>query len=138
MTLSDQALEFCQAEGIEPDELVDMVRRAARATMSRANRRFHNFVFMVQEHTVTWAGKFPIDTPEAPRTIERPTPPLPQRTLLDDEFWVLEDCSRCEGSGCAHCKGAGQVWFVRKVKETLYKSKEGRNERQAGSGRFSR
>lgn len=94
-----QPRAFARQEGISIDELKDMVRRSAKASFSNGNRRFHQFVFRVEDALVTFAGK--LSTQEGP----------PQRELQPGEFWVLED---------------GRSWVLRKDAAPLFKS--GRND----------
>ena len=139
LAYAPQVLKFAEAEKISLDDLRDMLKRAARVTLKTANRRYHQYLFMVQDGVVTWAGKITHDTQEArildnkvaKATIDE-SPPQPQRP---EEFLVYEACG-CGGEfGCTECGGKGEVAVIRRNIKPLFNAMESVNERSASPSR---
>lgn len=138
LAYSPRVLKFADAEKITLDELRDMLKRAARVTLNTANRRYHQYLFMVQDGVVTWAGKTTdqqeariLDNKAAKATIDEP-PPQPQRP---EEFLVYEVCG-CGGEfGCTECGGKGEIAVVRRNIKPLFNAMESVNERSASPSR---
>jgi hypothetical protein len=96
---------FIEEEGLTKDELVDMVRRSARASFKRANRRYHQYAFMVLGDQITLACRV------ADADV--------QEYMKEGEFLVYEPCT-CQGrAGCTICGGAGEVPVIRQVQSTM-------------------
>lgn len=96
---SAQVRRVAEGEDLTLTEIERMVRLAARCTHERGNRRFHDWVFAVQD-----AGQRTV--------VER----MVRHTLTDyasGAAFVLEDCESCEGQGCHDCGWAGVVKRLR-------------------------
>jgi hypothetical protein len=52
MQLSDAVQQVLKAEGITPQELEEMLSRAAITSLRGANRRFHHWLFRVEDDRV--------------------------------------------------------------------------------------
>lgn len=102
-------------EGIRLEELQDMLQRSARFTHAEGNRRYHDYLFMVEGKRLL---KFSKITEAAPHT-------APVEDVVDDvvedvvdheevhykcetckdvhRVQVFDECARCHGEGCNKC-----------------------------------
>jgi hypothetical protein len=91
-------------EGLSREDVVEMVRCSARASYKRANRRYHQYAFMVLNDQVLLACK------------------IDQANASDwgtDEFLVYEPCTCNKNADCVICAGTGEVPVIRQTKPTM-------------------
>lgn len=107
MNVSTSVLEYAEKQGITLTQLLAMVEASARVSHSRGNRRYHNWLFLVENNLVK--GMSPLHMVESFATINHPPTPGP------GEFLVYEDCEDCDGKGCDNCDGMGEVAMIRRT-----------------------
>lgn len=129
--LEPKVLQFAAARGIEEAEVLDMVVRAAKVTHKLGNRRYHQFLFMVQEGVVSLMTALEFDNAEAEWYSENS-----HLQPSEGEFLVYEECRKCEGEGCKRCGNTGQIRVIRRENDQLYKSKESKSDRNSPASRF--
>lgn len=91
--------------GLTPHALDDMATRAVRFTTPGWNRKFHDYLFYIEDGVVQ-------DVSKIDKTVEKRT--LTTRKLKSDEILVYEECQVCAGAGCPKCV-AGEVAVIRKL-----------------------
>ena len=85
-------------KGIPLDKLQEMVRLSARCTHADGNRRYEDFIFMVEGNrviSVAWSG----EKLEADKIYKC------QMCKDTDKIRVFNECPTCEGVGCTRCDG---------------------------------
>jgi hypothetical protein len=93
--VTEAVLSIAKQEGISPEELGEMVNRAAITTHERGNRRYHDWVFNVEVGVV--------------RNMTKATMAhfnVPGRTM---DLTVEDVCPYCDGEGCKKC---GHIGFA--------------------------
>lgn len=103
--IAPSVLRFADKVGITPKKLEDMVSAAALVSHPEGNRRFHNWLFKVENGTVRFM------TPIAPSTDSSSIGLTP---LGPNEFLVYEECEECDGDGCEGCNFEGTIPVVRR------------------------
>lgn len=101
MTVSDDALEKAEAFGLTPDRLAGMIMHSTRITHSRGNRRFQNYLFMVEGPWVLDLFRLDEKTLQVEGELDlavncnhcRDTKRVP----------VFDECQKCFGVGCDKC-----------------------------------
>lgn len=94
VTLHPSLLPLLLAEGIGEAEIQDMVHRSAIHSGDGCNRRFHNWLFAVQDGQLVKMMTLEY------RTIGR---------AYQGTGQVEEECLKCEGRGCKFCGWRGVV-----------------------------
>jgi RecJ-like exonuclease len=92
--ISDDAQEQADQFGISESSLREMLRHSVRITHPNGNRRYEDFLFMVEGFMVlsmgrVTAGMKPAFTCEVCRDTGRMS--------------VFNQCKECDGTGCDHC-----------------------------------
>lgn len=107
MDVSSSVLAFAESQDVSLEQLLNMVEASARVTHEKGNRRFHNWVFLVEKNVVIRMTPLVGDaiSDRLTRHIPKPGP---------DEFLVFDECEECEGHGCDSCDGYGDVPVIRK------------------------
>lgn len=111
--LPESVQQKAQQLGIRSIQAVqEMLRMSARITHPLGNRRFNDYLFMVEGDTVKWMGRV---TDVAPPVVVVPPPPPPvveipallrvrcESCRDTGRMPVFDQCEHCEGVGCAHC-----------------------------------
>lgn len=124
-------------EGIPFKSFREMVAHSAKITHPEGNRRFHNFLFKVEEGRVLDYKRVEqalpsrqvirIDTPltaaiqPRPKVVEVVPPVEVEPPEVDNTVYrcvtckdtgkvvVYDECSYCERAGCRRCSGVGEV-----------------------------
>lgn len=95
MTFGEQVHDVAGAVDLTLTEIENMVRLAAKCTHPVGNRRFHEWVFDVEERGkdshVKWMCKHDLTD------------------YASGAKFVLEECEDCDGGGCPQCGFAGVV-----------------------------
>jgi hypothetical protein len=89
----------------------EMLRHSARITHPLGNRRYNDYLFMVEGEVVKWMGRVTdVAPPVAPPVVAPPAAPVaallrPKCEACRDSgrMPVFDQCEHCEGVGCAHC-----------------------------------
>lgn len=97
--------------GLALPDLQDMVQRSARFTHPNGNRRYHDYVFMVEGIRVTAFSKVDSTAPQVEpveeETLEEEQAPYVHYrcdTCRDKrKIQVFNECPYCEGEGCKRC-----------------------------------
>jgi RecJ-like exonuclease len=86
-------------QGVKLQQLQDMVGRSARVTHELGNRRFHDYVFMIEGNRVlSMQHLVPVDDIVEDEIIYRCVACKDTGHLI-----VFDECPHCEGVGCKHC-----------------------------------
>lgn len=112
MNLSPQVLEFISLHGIRKEDFLGMVKKSAIATHAKGNRRYYDYIFLVEGEevvSVSTLGLFNVDK----KTFDKPNTSRHNTPTPQDTFLVYEECPKCLGKGCAFCE-KGEVKMVRK------------------------
>ena len=99
--------------GVSAEKLQEMVRKSARITHPDGNRRFHEFLFMVEGERVKAIKQMSNQEHQAEeRKVqgwiappkEPPAPFYKCETCRDTgKMVVFDECDRCYGAGCRSC-----------------------------------
>lgn len=105
---------YAKRRGIDPNALQDMVQRAAMVTHEQGNRRFHEWVFLIDGQLVKWMAPFASSTQKDKINRNHPHPG-------PGEFLVWEPCEECEdengvSQGCKHCEFEGDRPVIRRLR----------------------
>ena len=113
--LPDTVQQKAQQLGIRSVQTVqEMLRHSARITHPLGNRRYNDYLFMVEGQNVKWMGRV---TDVAPPVVIVAPPPAPVSAppvaaLLRPKCEscrdtgrtpVFDQCEHCDGVGCEHC-----------------------------------
>jgi hypothetical protein len=101
----DKVLQCAEYYDLSREKLDTMVAGAARITHDFGNRRFHDWLFLVEGNHVIKMRKL------------ASMPPQDTIKLQPNEFICWEDCELCEGEGCPTCDFQGSYRFIRKMKK---------------------
>jgi hypothetical protein len=95
-------------QGVKLQALQGMLRKSARITHPLGNRRYHEWVFMVEGNRVLDMGLIE-DGPVVDYADDEP-PPEEDLSIYkcytckdDHKIQVFNECPRCEGGGCKRC-----------------------------------
>jgi hypothetical protein len=105
--IAQKIITMAAQSGISLEELTIMVERAAITRLHGMNRRYHDWLFLVQGQDV----------------LEMRHLDIPEVGLDIGEGHLIKSCVPCTGTGCVHCGGWGQVKFYnskRKTRATMY------------------
>ena len=100
-------MAFAKRKGLDIHQLQNMVQKSALVTHENGNRRYHEWVFLVEGQLVKWMS--PLAPSKEKDTINRPHP-----TPGPGEFLVWEDCDECNGQGCKFCDFEGDRPVIRR------------------------
>ena len=90
-SFSDKVIQVMASEGITSLELHSMLIRAAITSVRGFNRRFHQWLFSLNNSTVE--DMQCVDMVQTGHGSER----------------MQEDCESCSGAGCKECGWVGQI-----------------------------
>jgi len=107
MEVTVSVLKYAEAQGITHLQLLDMVESSAKFSHELGNRRFHSWLFWIENNVVK--RMIPLAKGVISGTLNRQVPvPGP------GEFLVYDECMDCEGVGCQKCDDTGEVPVIRK------------------------
>lgn len=94
--------EFLQREHISPEVLERMLATGAHITHEWGNRRFFDYVFLIEGGVLVRIGNMAKGTVSSGG---------------EGDFIVYEDCPACDGhtKNCVTCHGTGELLVTRKV-----------------------
>lgn len=102
MVFEDAVLDFIDALDLDEDEVAQWVKSSAiTSSYEGANRRYHQWVFLVQGDAVISMRN--IETGRRSGTMQ----------AGPGEFLVYEDHEACNGAGCKDCQ-QGSIPVIRK------------------------
>lgn len=97
---------YAERQGITLQELEDMLAKSCLISHAEGNRRFHNWLFRVENGVVRYMQ--PLATQPKKDTITH-------ESLSPNEFMVYEECDDCRGKGCPTCGYTGELRIVRRL-----------------------
>ena len=92
------------------EDVVRMVGRAAKCSHVSGNRRYHHWIFEVDENLVVQCMTDLRNHRTSRVFEEKLVQDLPK--LAPDEFLSYDECEACQGHGCTSCDGLGEVMVV--------------------------
>lgn len=101
---SPEVLARAASLKLREHDLIIMVHKAAICSLPGWNRRYHEYVFQINDFCVTDISV--LDKPDHAGRIAV--------KLLPGEFLVYDECGDCRGVGCEFCEG-GQVARKRRI-----------------------
>ena len=105
--VTSTVLRFAEGQGLTLLQILDMVESAAKISHALGNRRYHNWLFQVENNVVIRMS--PLANGGISSTLNRQVP-----KAGPDEFLVYEECD-CEGFGCKKCDGHGDIPVIRRL-----------------------
>lgn len=98
LDLSLDVLRVAAAEGFSQEQVENMVAKAALVKHARGNRRYHQWVFKVEQGEEC-LGVLSMTRHQSPfKIVHNPLYPV-----------MFEVCSECESSGCKECGWTGEL-----------------------------
>lgn len=107
--IPDTIKQKAQELGIRsPQAIQEMLRHSARITHPLGNRRYNDYLFMVEGEVVKWMGRVtdfvPPPAPQPPAVVSQPPAVVRCESCRDTgRMPVFDQCEHCEGVGCSHC-----------------------------------
>lgn len=104
MMFEDAVLDFLDALELDEDEVAGWVKASAiTSSYEGANRRYHQWVFLVQGDTVVSMRN--VETGRRSGSMQ----------AGPGEFLVYEEHEACGGGGCEACEYEGNIPVIRKA-----------------------
>jgi len=89
-----------------------MIDRAAKLTHVDGNRRYHHWIFQVDEDFTV--SRMTDMRSNKTSTVFEKKEVQPAPRLSAGEFLTYDECSACEGDGCTACDGEGTIPVIRR------------------------
>lgn len=106
LDVSKEVLEKASGLGISKEHLSDMVNASTRITHPKGNRRYYDFVFMLEGKTVSYFGRIDGKEEENTKRENKITTPIAVNCIAchgTRKIPVFDECDSCDGAGCIHC-----------------------------------
>lgn len=101
LDLALSVLRVASADGLSPDQVEDMVAKAALVKHSRGNRRYHDWVFDVRKEKESTVVVRMSRLHSPVKIVSKPGYPV-----------LFEVCPDCDSDGCKECGWTGELEIV--------------------------
>jgi hypothetical protein len=97
--LPDTVQEKARQFGVPPAKLQEMLRHSVRITHPLGNRRYNDYLFMVEGFLVLSVGRVTDIPPPVAALLSFKCEACKDTGRMP----VFDQCEHCEGVGCSHC-----------------------------------